>query len=69
MSMKKYIRAILIHPVTHFNILSIGLLIMIQTFHNYAHYKMEHDIHGVVRKYCREKPYECAKYLPENLLK
>ena len=47
----------------------VGTLIIIGVMHNYAHHTMEHDIHGVVRKYCRANPGECAEYLPEDWLK
>ena len=56
-------------PVTHFNVLLVGFLILIGVQHNHAHHMMEHDIHGVVRKYCRANPGECAEYLPEDWLK
>ena len=62
-------KRILLSPVTHFNVLLVGFLILIGVQHNYAHHTMEHDIHGVVRKYCRANPGECAEYLPEDWLK
>ena len=49
--------------------MSVGALILIQSLHIRAHHEMEHDIHGVVRKYCTEKPGECAEYLPEDWLR
>jgi len=49
--------------------LLVGFLILIGVQHNHAHHTMEHDIHGVVRKYCRANPGECAEYLPEDWLK
>ena len=49
--------------------MSVSVLILIQSLHIRAHHKMEHDIHGVVRKYCTEKPGECAEYLPEDWLR
>ena len=67
--MKNYFIKIVASPVTHFNVLIVGVLIIIGVMHNHAHYIMKHDIHGVVRKYCTEKPGECAEYLPEDWLK
>ena len=64
--MKKYLLQILSSPVTHFNVLIVGFLILVGVMHNHAHHTMEHDMHGVVRKYCTEKPFECAEYLPED---
>ena len=64
--MKKYLKTILNHPVTHFNILSIGLLIMIQTLHNHAHHTVESDVHGYVRKTLRENP-ELVKSICRDL--
>ena len=64
-----FMKRILLSPVTHFNVLLVGTLIIIGVMHNHAHHTMEHDIHGVVRKYCRANPGECAEYLPEDWLK
>ena len=67
--MKRYFIQVVSHPVTHFNLLIIGFFILVEITHIHAHNTMEHDIHGVVRKYCTEKPGECAEYLPESWLK
>jgi len=58
--MKNYLIKIFTSPVTHFNVLIIGVLICIGVLHNHAHYAMEYDIHGVVRKYCKANPGYCS---------
>ena len=63
------LKKVFFSSVTYFNLLTVGVLIIIGTLHNHAHHTMEHDIHGVVRKYCTEKPGDCAEYLPEDWLK
>ena len=67
--MKKTFIKIVSSPITHFNFMLVGSLALIQLVHIHAHHAMEHDIHGVVRKYCTEKPGECAEYLPEDWLR
>ena len=39
------LRKIFTHPVTHFNVLVVGFLIIVQIVHTDAHYKME--AHGM----------------------
>ena len=36
-----FMKRILLSPVTHFNILLVGTLIIIGVMHNYAHHMME----------------------------
>ena len=61
--MRKYIQAILVHPVTHFNILSVGVLIFIGLVHNHAHHSMEVDADSFVFQYCRVNPDQCQSFI------
>ena len=49
------LKQIVNHPVTHFNLLSIGVLIMIGVVHNMAHYDIETDVHGYCHNLERER--------------
>ena len=51
--MKKYFLTIVTHPVTHYNLISIGMLIAIGVLHNHAHYTMNMDADAYVRQWCR----------------
>ena len=61
--MKQYLKTILIHPVTHFNILTVGVLILIGMLHNHAHYSMEKDPDAYVLQWCQKNPEKCEQYL------
>jgi len=53
------------HPATHFNVMSIGVLIMIGVLHNHAHYAMNMDADSYVRQWCRssaENKKTCVRY-------
>jgi hypothetical protein len=43
-------KKILLSPVTHFNLLIVGTLILIGVMHNRAHHKMEVDVDGYARQ-------------------
>lgn len=49
------LKQIVSHPVTHFNLLSIGVLIMIGAVHNAAHFDIETDVHGYCHNLERDK--------------
>tara|TARA_B100000085_G_scaffold252869_1_gene250902 strand:- start:187 stop:378 length:192 start_codon:yes stop_codon:yes gene_type:complete len=61
--MKRYLKAILYHPATHFNILSVGVLIMIGMLHNHAHHSMEVDADSYVFNWCRNNPEKCKEFM------
>ena len=61
--MKQYLKAILYHPATHFNILLVGVLIMIGMLHNHAHHSMEKDPDAYVFNWCKKNPEKCEQYL------
>jgi len=56
--MKKVIN-ILFHPFSLIILGSAGILSFIELMHISYHHKMEHDIHGHVREYCRNNPDVC----------
>jgi fumarate reductase subunit D len=61
--MKEKIIAIISSPVTHFNILVVGFFIFVGSMHNEYHHRMEHDIHGHVRRFCVKNPDTCQKFI------
>jgi len=63
--MKDYFVRIVNHPATHFNVISIGVLIMIGMLHNHAHFTMDKDADAYVRQWCRasaENKKICVSY-------
>jgi hypothetical protein len=48
------LKKIIFSPVTHFNLLLVGLLLIVGVLHNQYHHSMEHDAHGFVRNFCQE---------------
>jgi len=44
---------VLLHPVTLFNLLTVGVLIGIQSIHSHAHYTMEIDADSYVYNFCK----------------
>jgi len=57
---------IIFHPVTQFNLLIVGIFILIGAVHNHAHQRMEIDVHGYVRQYCRNNLKVCKSYVDNN---
>ena len=47
-------KRILLSPVTHFNLLLVGFLIIVGVAHNIYHHQIEEDVHGYVRKFCEK---------------
>ena len=63
--MKNYFRKIITHPVTHFNVVTIGMLIIIGALHNLTHFTMNKDADAYVRQWCRssaENKKTCISY-------
>ncbi len=50
------------HPVTLFNGLLVGFLIIIGLAHNHAHYTMELDADSYVRNWCKKNQDVCRRY-------
>ncbi len=61
--MKQYLKTMLCHPITHFNMMTVGILIFIGMLHNHAHYSMEVDADSYVLNWCRNNPEKCEQYL------
>ena len=59
-------KKILLSPVTHFNLVLVGFLILIQFVHTHAHKTMEVDVHSYVSNYCKKNLEEC-KSIVDNL--
>tara|TARA_B100000902_G_C26506844_1_gene526636 strand:+ start:45 stop:251 length:207 start_codon:yes stop_codon:yes gene_type:complete len=67
--MKNYFVKIVMHPVTHFNVISLGVLILIGVLHNHAHYAMSMDADSYVRQWCKssaENKKTCIRYGRDN---
>jgi len=58
-------KKILLSPVTHFNLMLIGIFIFIGVLHEHTHRAMEADVHGYVRQFCRENPETCKSMLSD----
>ncbi len=52
-------KKILLSPVTHVNLMLVGILIFIGVLHEHTHRAIELDVHGYVRQFCRENPDTC----------
>ena len=63
--MTSKILKVLGHPVTLFNGLLVGFLIIIGLAHNHAHYTMEQDADSYVRGFCKKNPDTCQSYLDD----
>ena len=64
--MLNYFKRALWHPATHFNLLLVGVLIMIGAIHNYAHYSMEVDADSYVRNWCKNNLEECERFIDND---
>ena len=63
--MKDYFLKIITHPATHYNLITIGILITIGALHNHAHFTMDKDADAYVRQWCRssaENKKTCIRY-------
>jgi len=58
--MKKYLK-VLLHPVTQFNLLVVGFLILIQGMHLHAHHTMSVDVDSYVHRFLKKNPDACNK--------
>ena len=47
------------HPVTQFNLLVVGFLVLIQGIHLHAHRQMEIDVDSYVHEFCRKNKDTC----------
>ena len=53
-------------PVTHVNVLLVGVLILIGAIHNHAHYSMEVDADSYVRAWCKKNPNKCETFINDD---
>ena len=53
------------HPVTLFNGLLVGFMIVIGLVHNHAHYTMEVDTDSYVRQFCKKNTDKCESFVEE----
>jgi hypothetical protein len=58
-------KRILTSPVTHFNLLLVGFLILVGVMHNHAHFTMEQDADSYVRAWCKKNPDTCQSYIDD----
>ena len=63
--MKSKIKQILRHPVTHFNVLVVGFLFIIQSMHTHAHYTMSLDADSYVRNFCKKNLEKCERIISD----
>jgi len=57
------IMQVLSHPVTLFNGLLVGFLLVVGIAHNHAHYTMDQDADSYVRAWCKKNQDTCESYL------
>ena len=56
-------KKILSSPVTHFNVLVLGFLILIQGLHLHAHYIMDRDVESYVTNFCKQNTEDCERII------
>ena len=61
----KIVFKFLFHPVTLFNLLTVGVLIMIQAIHLHAHHTMEIDADSYVFNFCKKNVEKCKSYIED----
>jgi len=62
----KLLMRVVTHPVTLFNGLLVGTLIVIGLLHNHAHYTMEVDADSYVRNWCKKNPDTCESFISND---
>tara|TARA_B100000927_G_scaffold233722_1_gene194032 strand:+ start:174 stop:389 length:216 start_codon:yes stop_codon:yes gene_type:complete len=60
-----FMKKILLSPVTHINLMLVGILVFIGVLHEHTHHSMKVDVHGYVRQFCRENPDTCKSFIRE----
>jgi hypothetical protein len=58
----KYLK-VLLHPITQFNLLVVGFLIVIQGLHLQAHYSMDLDVESYVTAFCKKNLEKCERII------
>jgi hypothetical protein len=55
------LKKIFFSPITHFNLLVVGFLILVQGLHTHAHYTMSLDADSYVHNYCKKNLEKCKR--------
>ena len=63
--MKQKALQIISSPVTHFNVLLVGIVLLIQGLHTHAHYTMDKDVNSYVRNFCKKNPEKCERIVSD----
>ena len=63
--MKEKLTQIFSSPITHFNLILVGMLFLIQTIHTHAHYTMDKDVNSYVRNFCKKNPEKCERIVSD----
>jgi hypothetical protein len=58
-----FMKKIFLSPITHFNLLLVGIMIVIQSIHLHAHHTMEIDVDSYVFKFCKKNIEKCEKFV------
>ena len=56
------LKEIISSPITHANLMIVGVLIFVGCLHSYQHHIIEQDIDGYVREFCIENPQTCLDF-------
>tara|TARA_B100000073_G_scaffold53524_1_gene39492 strand:- start:12515 stop:12700 length:186 start_codon:yes stop_codon:yes gene_type:complete len=59
------LKKILLSPITHINLMLVGILVFIGVLHEYTHHAMEVDVHGYVKQFCRANEEKCKSMLSD----
>jgi hypothetical protein len=54
-------KKIFFSPITHFNLILVGMLFLIQTIHTHAHYTMSRDVDSYVLNFCKKNLDKCKR--------
>ena len=57
---------ILKSPITQFNLLVVGSLVLIQSVHLHAHHTMEVDVDSYVTNFCKKNVDKCERILDND---
>ena len=64
--MKEKLLKVIYNPATHFNLILVGCLFVIQLLHTHAHYTMEFDTDSYVRAFCKKNMKTCKNIVNGN---
>ena len=58
-------KRILLSPITHANLMLVGILIFIGVLHEQTHQRIDADVHGYVKAFCRANEELCESYISD----